>query len=62
MAMPVPVISKSQAIKDGMITMKRDGMLKVAEGITTVSEVMRSVFSISLGARNQLRGSHGVPV
>ena len=38
---------REQAIKDGMITMKRDGMLKVAEGITSVSEVLRSVFSVS---------------
>lgn len=38
---------KAQALQDGMVTMKRDGMLKVKEGITTVREVMRSVFSIS---------------
>jgi type II secretory ATPase GspE/PulE/Tfp pilus assembly ATPase PilB-like protein len=37
---------KTQALKDGMVTMKRDGMIKVASGITTVSEVMRSVFAI----------------
>jgi len=53
---------KAQALKDGMVTMKRDGMLKVAEGITSVSEVLRSVFSVSRGARNHLRGSHGVSV
>ena len=35
-----------QALKEGMVTMKRDGMLKVKEGIASVSEVMRSVFSI----------------
>ena len=39
---------KMQALKEGMITMKRDGMMKVKEGITSVSEVMRSVFSIGL--------------
>jgi len=39
---------KTQALKEGMITMKRDGMIKVKEGITSVSEVMRSVFSIGL--------------
>jgi len=39
---------KAQALKEGMITMKRDGMMKVKEGITSVSEVMRSVFSIGL--------------
>jgi type II secretory ATPase GspE/PulE/Tfp pilus assembly ATPase PilB-like protein len=27
--------------------MKKDGMLKVKEGITSISEVTRSVFSIS---------------
>jgi len=34
-----------QALKEGMITMRRDGMLKAKEAITTVSEVLRSVFS-----------------
>ena len=37
---------REQALKEGMVTMKQDGMLKVKEGITTVSEVLRSVFSI----------------
>ena len=37
---------RAEAIKEGMVTMKRDGMLKVKEGITSVSEVLRSVFSI----------------
>jgi len=37
---------RAQALKEGMVTMKRDGMLKVKEGITSVSEVLRSVFSI----------------
>ena len=37
---------KTQALKEGLVTMKRDGMLKVKEGITSVSEVLRSVFSI----------------
>ena len=37
---------KTQALREGMVTMKRDGMLKVKDGITSVSEVMRSVFSI----------------
>ena len=36
-----------QAIKDGMVPLLRDGMLKVKEGITTVSEVFRNMFSIS---------------
>ncbi|MFA5309622.1 MAG: GspE/PulE family protein [Dehalococcoidales bacterium] len=38
---------KAQAITDGMMTMKQDGMLKVKEGITSLKEVMRSVFSVS---------------
>jgi general secretion pathway protein E len=38
---------KAQAIKEGMISMRRDGMLKVKDGITSISEVTRSVFSIS---------------
>ncbi len=37
---------KEQALKEGMVTMKRDGMLKAKEGTTSVSEVLRSVFSI----------------
>jgi len=38
---------RAQAIKDGMVSLVHDGMLKVKEGVTTVSEVLRSVFSIS---------------
>ncbi len=38
---------RKQAIKEGMVTMKRAGMLKVKEGITSVSEVLRNVFTIS---------------
>jgi len=38
---------RDQAIKDGMVPLLRDGMLKVKEGITTVSEVFRNMFSIS---------------
>jgi len=38
---------KAQAIKEGMITMKHDGMLKVKQGITSMSDVLRNVFSIS---------------
>ena len=32
---------KSQAIKNGMITLRRDGWARVLEGITTVEEVLR---------------------
>jgi general secretion pathway protein E len=34
-----------QALKEGMITMMKDGMLKVKAGITTPSEVLRSAYS-----------------
>lgn len=35
-----------QALKEGMITMKNDGMQKVKAEITTPSEVLRSIFSV----------------
>jgi general secretion pathway protein E len=38
---------KAEATKKGMVTMRRDGMTKVAEGITTPYEVMRNIYSIS---------------
>jgi len=34
---------RDQAMKDGMIPLLRDGMLKVKEGVTTMSEVLRNV-------------------
>ncbi len=37
---------KAQALAEGMVTMRRDAMQKVKEGITTTYEVMRNVFSI----------------
>ena len=37
---------KAQAIREGMVTLRRDGMLKVKEGTTTPYEVLRNVFSI----------------
>ncbi|MCZ6789993.1 MAG: ATPase, T2SS/T4P/T4SS family [Chloroflexi bacterium] len=37
---------KTEAIKKGMVTLRRDGMMKVKEGITTPNEVLRNVFSI----------------
>ena len=36
---------RTQAIKDGMEPLKHDAMLKVKEGITTVPEVIRNVYS-----------------
>jgi general secretion pathway protein E len=37
---------KAQAVSEGMLTMKQDGIKKAKEGITSISEVIRSVFSI----------------
>ena len=37
---------KTLAIQEGMVTLQEDGMLKVAEGITTPEEVSRNVFSV----------------
>jgi len=37
----------AQALKENMATMRRDGMLKVKEGITTPYEVIRNVFSLA---------------
>jgi type IV pilus assembly protein PilB len=53
---------KKQALKEGMVSLRHDGMLKVDQGITSVSEVLRGVYSVSIDARNHSRGNHGVPV
>ncbi len=37
---------EAQAVADGMVRLRRDGMLKVKQGITTVSEVMRNVYTL----------------
>ncbi len=37
---------REQAINEGMETMMHDGMLKVKEGITTPSEILRSAYSV----------------
>ncbi len=37
---------KAVAISQGMISMRRDGMLKARDGVTNVSEVIRNVFTI----------------
>lgn len=37
---------KAEALREGMITMRRDGMLKARDGLTTPSEVIRNVFLI----------------
>ncbi|NQT32013.1 MAG: type II/IV secretion system protein [Deltaproteobacteria bacterium] len=36
---------RAQALKEGMVTMMKDGMRKVKEGITTPSEVLRNAYS-----------------
>jgi general secretion pathway protein E len=38
---------REQALKDGMISMMKDGMLKVKESITTPAEVLRNAFTIT---------------
>ena len=35
-------------LKEGMVSLVHDGMLKVKEGTTTVSEVLRNVYTVSL--------------
>ncbi|MBM3149275.1 MAG: type II/IV secretion system protein, partial [Chloroflexi bacterium] len=35
---------REQAVKDGMVPLMHDGMMKVKSGITTISEVLRQVF------------------
>jgi type IV pilus assembly protein PilB len=42
---PASVI-REQAIADGMVTLRRDGMMKVKQGIVTPTEILRSVYSI----------------
>lgn len=37
---------RNQAVKEGMVTLFKDGMQKVKAGKTTVSEVMRNAYSI----------------
>jgi len=34
---------KAEAIKEGMITMRQDGIIKALKGITTINEVLRAV-------------------
>ncbi len=38
---------REQAVADGMVPMRRDGMLKVKQGLVTPAEILRSVYSIS---------------
>ncbi len=38
---------REQAVADGMIVMRRDGMMKAKQGIVTPAEILRSVYSIN---------------
>jgi general secretion pathway protein E len=38
---------RAEALQKGMVTMRRDGMIKVREGITSPHEVMRNIYSIT---------------
>jgi len=38
---------REQVIADGMVPMRRDGMIKVKQGLVTPSEILRSVYSIN---------------
>ena len=40
-------IIREQAIADGMVPMRRDGMLKVKHGLVTPAEILRGVYSIN---------------
>jgi general secretion pathway protein E len=37
---------KSVAIEAGMVSMLKDGLIKVKEGLTTPTEVLRNVYSV----------------
>jgi len=39
-------VLREEVIREGIYTMRRDGLLKVKEGITTFEEVMNSIFTI----------------
>jgi type II secretory ATPase GspE/PulE/Tfp pilus assembly ATPase PilB-like protein len=36
---------RKQAVEDGMVSLMKDGMLKVQAGITSPAEVLRSAFA-----------------
>jgi general secretion pathway protein E len=38
---------RAEALRKGMVTLRRDGMIKVREGITSPHEVMRNIYSIT---------------
>ncbi len=46
LAQATPSQLRAQALKDGMIPLIKDGMLKVKSGITTPSEVLRNAYTV----------------
>ena len=46
LAQATPAQLRNQALKDGMIPLIKDGMLKVKSGITTPSEVLRNAYTV----------------
>ncbi|MCH7712112.1 MAG: Flp pilus assembly complex ATPase component TadA [Chloroflexi bacterium] len=49
----------AQALDDGMTLLRRDGMLKVDQGITTPYEVMRVLFTLDSASENTGSGNSG---
>ena len=49
----------AQALADGMTMLRRDGMLKVDQGITTPYEVMRVLFTLDSVSENSGSGNSG---
>ena len=37
---------RAEAVRSGMMTLRRDGMIKAKDGITTPREIMRNVFTV----------------
>jgi type II secretory ATPase GspE/PulE/Tfp pilus assembly ATPase PilB-like protein len=37
---------ENQAVKEGLVTMKKDGLQKVKAGLIPLEEVLRSVFTV----------------
>ena len=38
---------RAQAIKEGMVTLLKDGMIKVKKNMTTPAEVLRNAYSVA---------------
>ena len=50
----------AQALDDGMTPLRRDGMLKVDQGITTPYEVMRVLFTLDSASENSASEESGI--